>query len=279
MGTLNIVLTQADFSANYLKKGTPIIASEETADAIISQLKQTNKTIEDSLRLFFYQLKQSGIFGKVKSIILPCISSDLEEARRNWINTSEYVEGVSVVDYGGDKGLVFDSENKTIYKGSSVQAAKNTIINPSSSLLAGNITACFCTKGHETDYTFTQKSFISLSGLSYTSLKAQEITLYQDSKNNTLSIGEPSENINHPVIGTWHCSDNDGYISSYTVKGQYLSKNTNPSEWPEKNFALTGLGTIATDSPMHFILLSEALTKEEMIELYDIVNTLLESLL
>ena len=73
MGTLNIVLTQADFSANYLKKGTPIIASEETADTIISLLTESNETLEDALRLFFYQLKQNGIYPKVKSLILPSL--------------------------------------------------------------------------------------------------------------------------------------------------------------------------------------------------------------
>ncbi len=278
MGAFNIVLMQADFSSNYLKKGTPIIASEETADAILSQLKETNESIEDALRLFFYRLKQSGIFPKVKNLVLPCVSSDLDEARRNWMNTSDYEEGVSYSDYGGTKGLVFESINKTIHRGGSVQAATNTIVNPSSSLLAGNITACFCTKGHKTEYLQTTKTFISLSGLQYSSLQASNISLYQNSSNNVLPIGEFSENINHPIVGTWHCSDNDGYISAYTVKGQYVSKNTNPTEWPDKNKALIGFGTIAVDSPMHFILLSEELTKEEMMNLYEIVNDFLQAL-
>lgn len=278
MGILNIVLTQADFSANYLKKGTPIIASEETADAIISQLKQTNETIEDSLRLFFYQLKQSGIFPKIKNLVLPCICSDLGEAQRNWINISEYEEGVSKTDYGEHKGLLFDSVNRTIYNGSSVSAARNFIVNPLKSLVVGNTTVCFCTKGHQTDYTFTQKIFISIEGSPYTALKAQEISFYQDSKNNVLPIGNPSDNINHPIIGTWHCSNNDGYMSAFTAGGQYFVRNTNPTEWTLKNTAVTSFGNIAIDTPMRFILLSEGLSKEEMVSLYDIVNTFLASL-
>ena len=278
MSSLNIVLTQADFSSNYLKKGSPIITTEETAEAIISQLKETNETLEDSLRLFFYQLKQSGIFPKIKNLVLPCICSNFYEAQRNWINISEYELGVSKSDYGESKGLVFDSVNKTIYRGANIQPANNTIINPSNSLVAGNVTVCFCTKGHKIDYDFTRKSFIEVEGLRYTSLKAQEISFYQDNKNNILSIGEPAENINHPIIGTWHCSDNDGYISAYTVKGQYFAKNTNPTEWTMKNTPATSFGSIAVDTPMYFILLSEGLSKEEMMKLYNIVDTFLSSL-
>lgn len=278
MSSLNIVLMQADFSSNYLKKGNPIIATEETADAIISQLKETNETLEDSLRVFFYQLKQSGIFPKIKNLVLPCICSNLEEAQRNWVNISEYEFGVSKIDYGESKGLVFDSVNKTIYRGASIQSANNNIINPSNSLVAGNVTACFCTKGHKTDYNFTHKTFIDVGGISYTSLKAQEISFFQDSKNNIVSIGEPAENINHPIIGTWHCSDNDGYISAYTVKGQYFVINTNPTEWTKKNTPVTSFGSIAVDTHMYFILLSEGLSKEEMMELYNIVDTFLSSL-
>ena len=275
MGTLNIVLTQADFSANYLKKGTPIIASEETADTIISLLTESNETLEDALRLFFYQLKQNGIYPKVKSLILPCISSNLDEARRNWINTSEYEEGVSYQDYGSDKGLVFDSVNKTIYRAISVQSAKNTIINPSSSLLVGDVSACFCTKGSEEP---PQYSYIELTGVSYTTLGPKEITFYLDNKNNVLSIGDVNKNINHPVIGTWHCNDNDGNISAYVADGGYYSKNTKPSEWSVKNTPITNFGGVKTDTPANFILLSEGLSKEEMTTLYDIVNTFLESL-
>lgn len=274
MSSLNIVLMDADFSANYLKKGTPIISSEETADAILESLAAPNEAIEDALRLFFYQLKQNNLFSRIKSIILPCISSNLSEAKRNWINTSEYIEGVNQTDYGEHKGIVFDQENKTIYKGGSVQAAKNYIINPSNSLKAGNVTVCFCTKGQDS----VSKPHIGLLPLSYTSLTDIQISFYESGKNNTVQFGAIEETVNKPLVGTWKCTDNDGIIMAYSAAKKIASKNTNPTEWTDKETNITNFGSIAEDTPVQFILLSEALERNEMITLYDIVETFLSSL-
>lgn len=264
----------ADFSANYLKKGTPIIASEETADVILESLAAPNEAIEDALRLFFYQLKQNNLFPRIKSIILPCISSNISEAKRNWADISEYIEGISQQDYNENKGLVFDDVNKTVYRGSSIQAAKNSIVNPLNALKAGNVTVCLCTKGQ----TLSNKIHISLSPLSYTTLTDTTISFWENNKNNNISFGDIEETANKPIVGTWKCTDNDGVIMAYSGAKKIASRNTNPTEWTDKATSITDFGSISIDTPVQFILLSEALEKDEMIVLYDIVETFLSSL-
>lgn len=268
MGSLNIILGAADFSAVSIGTGVPYIPSEVDADKILQEFSSVSDVKKSAFRLFIYRLKEIGAFSKIKLMLLPFLSSTPTEARRDYSNLDSYVDAITEGSIGSNYGYIFDEVDKTIRSGLYGGMLNNNVyanlINKNNTT-AMNCCIITCSKNSTSEESV---EYATLRPVQYTYLKSESISFYHNGNNNVLTSKTPISSLkDKPLIGCWSYNDaamyymgGDGVLLEKALNKEYMGnyKSTVP-----ENF-----GSCPRFQPLSIYIVTEALTKEQIKKVY-----------
>ena len=275
MASLNIILGAADFSAVSIGTGVPYIPSEVDADRILQEFSSVSDAKKAAFRLFIYRLKVIGVFSKVKLMLLPFLSSTPTEARRDYSNLDSYVDAIKEESISTNYGFVFDENDKTIksglYQGSVNSNVRAEILN-NNNITAMNCCVITCSKNSTSEESV---QYATLSPVKYTYLKTESISFYHSENNNVLTSETPISVLkDKPLIGCWSYEDStmyymggDGVLLEKALNKEYMGNYTSTQP---ANF-----GSCPRFQPLSIYIITEALTKEQISNVYEAMNDLM----